>query len=767
MAPPHPGLRAFGLACAWLAAAAEAAAEAAPQAQRGSGYVCDVVPEGVERQRGSPESWPLCGPQLIVAGVQKGGTTSVYEYLKAHPDFVALDGTYLLPRRERATVVKALSLIAPRMTLPPRPGDDADGPDPRTDMERWLRLANVTREEVEAAQPSEELKQFSLRNFQEVESHAIAVRLGKEVRFWINVVPRLLKNLGVSRERGLGFYLDLFPRVPAPPELLWARGLPLPGGLSEVPERLRRNLWKVTGEASPHYLAQSHAPHGIHHSLPGAKVLFLMRSPVERYWSQALMVEKMSPPGDPSQPYAEDFERNVLRCIGGDEPEGRVHPSARLQFIPGGGGLVRMRQLVWGPEGATDAAKWQELRRDLDRCFTHGLGQFLHLGIYVTDLAVWLRAGKYPRKQMLLLPSEDLYAAPEKTMDRISTFAGLRTMGPEFWSNATQVLHNPHFDTTKLEFSHNVEVVGAKKEQKKMGARARELLRAFYAGPNCGLRSLIQEDWSDSGWVYCDGDVGGGGGGGSGGGAAAVAVDAASAAAASAAAAAVEPAAAAAGSGASGAAVDDMCPLPPRCAAHKPADRVALASHPRAGSTWLRYLMERASGLPTGCEKRGWANVLDHVCGEADLDAPNMEGLITKTHSACYGCWRGSDLRHRMTLANTTYSEEAFLRLAKAKLGPHGAERLQSLGSCLVAPPSTLQATVKMWESGVRGMEGGPSEACDFQYDRAVFLVRDPLDAFRSNYHYRKNVLRISLGCTDKAQLTSGSALRRWRSEVL
>eukprot|EP00747_Dinoflagellata_sp_TGD_P206890 gnl/TRDRNA2_/TRDRNA2_80521_c0_seq1.p1 gnl/TRDRNA2_/TRDRNA2_80521_c0~~gnl/TRDRNA2_/TRDRNA2_80521_c0_seq1.p1 ORF type:complete len:418 (-),score=56.97 gnl/TRDRNA2_/TRDRNA2_80521_c0_seq1:198-1451(-) len=192
------------------------------------------------------------------------------------------------------------------------------------------------------------------------------------------------------------------------------------------------------------------------------------------------------------------------------------------------------------------------------------------------------------------------------------------------------------------------------------------------------------------------------------------------------------------------------CPLPPKWSWYRPPKRVALSSHPRSGSTWLRYLIERASGVPCGIEKTGWANVLPHYGGEkTEADRPNREGIVTKTHSTCAGCWRGAKLSERQNVKdNTTYSKKEIRRFVPDQI----AEALLRDGMCLHfgtrTLPNLLSIVEEAWNKKKKHL--APTIAddlsmmpCRFEYDAAIFLYRDPLDVFKSNYHYRTRVLRL------------------------
>ncbi|CAK9065690.1 unnamed protein product [Durusdinium trenchii] len=183
------------------------------------------------------------------------------------------------------------------------------------------------------------------------------------------------------------------------------------------------------------------------------------------------------------------------------------------------------------------------------------------------------------------------------------------------------------------------------------------------------------------------------------------------------------------------------CPLPPYRSSVHPPLRTALASHPRSGSTWLRFLLERSSGQACGFEDPGWANVLPHVGGvEGKPQMVNQEGLVVKTHSICYGCWLGAPPWKRQRLKNTTLTRPEALQF----LGPPLLDELERIGNCLVFPPSTLEMMIRALKgkTPAQRKQGLPNPVyCHVTYDRAVVLIRDPLDVFRSNYHYRTKVL--------------------------
>eukprot|EP00929_Paragymnodinium_shiwhaense_P096151 TRINITY_DN57686_c0_g1_i1.p1 TRINITY_DN57686_c0_g1~~TRINITY_DN57686_c0_g1_i1.p1 ORF type:complete len:419 (-),score=60.99 TRINITY_DN57686_c0_g1_i1:388-1644(-) len=190
----------------------------------------------------------------------------------------------------------------------------------------------------------------------------------------------------------------------------------------------------------------------------------------------------------------------------------------------------------------------------------------------------------------------------------------------------------------------------------------------------------------------------------------------------------------------------DACPLPPTVASHRPKVRTALASHPRAGSTWTRYLVEHATGLPCGFEKFDWANVLPHIGEDPDKPyAENKHGILVKTHSACFGCWPDALDSDKVTVKrNTSFSEEELRSLVGEEL----AESLLSQGACLLTMPHSMQSKLNpgRYNPNRKWAQRVASLPCEFPYDRAVLLFRYPLDNVRSNYHYRTAVLGMRGG---------------------
>jgi len=163
-----------------------------------------------------------------------------------------------------------------------------------------------------------------------------------------------------------------------------------------------------------------------------------------------------------------------------------------------------------------------------------------------------------------------------------------------------------------------------------------------------------------------------------------------------------------------------------------------LASHPRAGSTWMRFLVERATGKPCGFEKPDWANVLPHYGENPEQPkSTNRKGVLVKTHSCCRGCWSDAPITERLRLVHNSSLDEQHVEQLHGKAF---AKQLHFNGVCLIGSGWTLDRRLKDRRLARQKWRLGQIP-CTSTYDRAVLLFRYPLDNIRSNYHYRSEVL--------------------------
>ena len=157
--------------------------------------------------------------------------------------------------------------------------------------------------------------------------------------------------------------------------------------LGQFPERVP--VFGRTGEATPYALFHPLAPDRLRATAPDAKLIVLLRNPVDRAYSHYLMEHAR---GD--EPL--DFAAALAA-----EPERLAGEEAHLLADP-------------------DYVSW-----------SHKHFSYLVRGDYAPQLARWF--APFPREQFLILRSEDLYADPAATYGRVLDFLDLEPAGsPSF-----------------------------------------------------------------------------------------------------------------------------------------------------------------------------------------------------------------------------------------------------------------------------------------------------------------------------------------------
>jgi Sulfotransferase domain len=164
--------------------------------------------------------------------------------------------------------------------------------------------------------------------------------------------------------RGLGWYRRHFPTETQTRRL-----------------RSETGLEPVICEATPYYLFHPQVPYRVRGSLGRVKLIVLLRDPVERAISHYQHSVAMG---------AEDLslEEAIER-----EPERLAGEAERLAADP----------------------------RATSR--PHRYQSYLSRGVYADQLAVWLSL--FPREQLLIVNSHDLFGAPAATVGRVFEFLGL------------------------------------------------------------------------------------------------------------------------------------------------------------------------------------------------------------------------------------------------------------------------------------------------------------------------------------------------------
>lgn len=190
---------------------------------------------------------------------------------------------------------------------------------------------------------------------------------------------------------------------------------------------------RITGEGSTTYLFVSRVPAKVWRMLPDARLIVLLRDPVERAYSSYLMIR------DAIGAETLSFEQALA------QEEARIAP-----------GRTRM---------AAD-----------DEAFDHDFTRYAYLyqGLYAQHLKAWWE--HFPREQMLILQSERLYAAPQETTAQALAFLGLR-LTPDL---ARRIDFHPRF---------------ASRGKEPLSARMRAMLAEYYRPHNRALYDLLGVDY--------------------------------------------------------------------------------------------------------------------------------------------------------------------------------------------------------------------------------------------------------------------------------
>ena len=202
-----------------------------------------------------------------------------------------------------------------------------------------------------------------------IEHPQVAAAQRKEVRYFDH-----------KADRSLWWYRAHFPLQPA----------------------LRCRCPQLTFEASPGYLFDPASPARVQQVLPEAKLIALLRHPVDRLYAQ--------------------FQMAVRR--------GRRSGTLEAQTLLWD--CIDMPRSRWTPQ--------IKVRKAID-----AFCDWLPRGTYAPQLAHWFR--HFPREQLLVLNSEQFFADPQATLDGVTDFLGLDR---HRWSSF-EVHHKGHYAPMKPE----------------------------------------------------------------------------------------------------------------------------------------------------------------------------------------------------------------------------------------------------------------------------------------------------------------------------
>jgi hypothetical protein len=156
---------------------------------------------------------------------------------------------------------------------------------------------------------------------------------------------------------------------------------------AHFPMRFKMMSGRVTGEATPYYIFHPTAPERIAKVLPNVKLIALLRNPVDRAYSHYNHMVRV---GREPLPFEEAIEHEAERLSGEEQ------------------------KIIADPRYST---------------FNHLHYSYLARGRYIEQLQKWFAI--FPRKQMLILASEELYTSPATLYRKAVEFLGLSAWEPD------------------------------------------------------------------------------------------------------------------------------------------------------------------------------------------------------------------------------------------------------------------------------------------------------------------------------------------------
>jgi Sulfotransferase domain len=174
---------------------------------------------------------------------------------------------------------------------------------------------------------------------------------------------------------------------------------------AHFPIRFKMKPGTMTGEATPYYIFHPTAPNRIARVLPSVRLIALLRNPVDRAYSHYNHMVRV---GREPLPFEEAIEHEAERLVGEEE------------------------KIIADPHYST---------------FTHLHYSYLARGRYIEQLQKWLAI--FPRQQMLILASEELYTSPATAYRKAIEFLGLSAWEPNDFKVYKQGVYEEMPDSTR------------------------------------------------------------------------------------------------------------------------------------------------------------------------------------------------------------------------------------------------------------------------------------------------------------------------------
>ena len=137
----------------------------------------------------------------------------------------------------------------------------------------------------------------------------------------------------------------------------------------------------ITGEASPYYIFHPLVPERVYQLFPKVKLIALLRNPVDRAISHYYHEVRLG------------YETMGLEDAIASEP---IRLKGEIEKIIADGNYYS---------------------------FNHRHFTYLSRGIYIDQLQTWMKY--FPKEQFLIIPSDDLFINPDRTLTKVFEFLGL------------------------------------------------------------------------------------------------------------------------------------------------------------------------------------------------------------------------------------------------------------------------------------------------------------------------------------------------------
>jgi Sulfotransferase domain len=163
---------------------------------------------------------------------------------------------------------------------------------------------------------------------------------------------------------------------------------------SHFPLRMSNSRRYITGESSPYYLFHPHAPRRASAVVPDAKLIVLLRNPVDRAYSH--------------------YQHQVKR-VKGERRE-----------------TLTFEEAIEAEERILPGEVSKMLQDEYYESSSHRTRSYLRRGIYIDQLLAW--SSFFERKRMLILKSETFFDDTTNALERMLDFLEIPHWEPEIYS---------------------------------------------------------------------------------------------------------------------------------------------------------------------------------------------------------------------------------------------------------------------------------------------------------------------------------------------